>query len=173
MSTAICRFVHLLAGVVAAPCPGDGLRAAHGLRVDQRCARLRVSVLALLADLFTQVVVHPVEGAVTGPGLEVVVDQFRVREVSGQRIPLAADAIEVADRVDDVAARVNDRAAAARPCWDVRGEDRPFGVAGVGRVMPGPGGGQVVGEGGRGGRRGSPGSKVYRQGWAFGVRASG
>ena len=77
------RPVHFLAGVVAAAGPGDGLRAAHRLRVDQRGARLRVPGLALLADLFTQVVVHAVQGAVAGPGLEVVVDQFRVREVRG------------------------------------------------------------------------------------------
>jgi hypothetical protein len=93
--------------------------AMYRLGVDQRRSRLPVPVLNVLADLFTQVVVHPVQGAVGGPGLEVVVDQFRVREVRGQGIPLAAGPVEVADRVHDVAAG------------------------------------------------------VYRQGWAFGVRAAG
>jgi hypothetical protein len=105
--------------------------------------------------------------------VEVVVDEFVVREVGGQGVPLTTRPVEVTDRVDDVAAWVDDRTAASGPGGDVRGEDRPFGVAGVGRVIPWPGGGQVVSEGGRGGRCGGPGSKVYRQGWAFGVRASG
>jgi hypothetical protein len=115
------------------------------------------------------VVVHPIEGAVGGPGLEVVVDEFGVREVGGQGVPLAAGPVEVADRVDDIAARVDDRASAAGPGGYVRGEDLPFGVAGVGRVVPWPAGRQMIGESGGGGRRGGPGDKVYRQGWAFGV----
>src|SRR3954452_24131858 len=129
-------------------------------------------VLDVLADLFSQVVVHPGEGAVAGPGLEVVVDEFRVWEVGRQGVPLAAGPIEVADRVDDVAAWIDDRATASVPGGHVRGEDRPFGIAGIRWVVPGPRGGQVISEGGRGGRYGSPGDKVYRQGWAFG-RASG
>jgi hypothetical protein len=80
-----------------------------------------------------------------------VVDEFVVWEVGGQGVPLAAGPVEVADRVDDVAARVDDRTADPGPGRDVRGQDRPFGVAGIGRVVPGPGGGQVVSEGGRGG----------------------
>jgi hypothetical protein len=71
-------------------------------------------MLALLADLFAQVVVHPVEGAVAGPSLEVVVDQFRVREIGGQRVPLTAGPVEVADRVHDVAAWVDDRGGPGR-----------------------------------------------------------
>jgi hypothetical protein len=130
-------------------------------------------VFDLLADLFAEVVVHPGQGAVGGPGLEVVVDEFVVREVGGQRVPLTTGPVEVADRVDNVAARIDDRAAPAGPRRDVRGQDRPLGVAGIGRVVPGPGGGQVISESGRGGRYGGPGDKVYRQGWAFGVRASG
>jgi hypothetical protein len=134
---------------------------------------LRSAAFDLLTDLFAQVIGDAIEGAVGGPGLEVVVDEFVVREVGGQRVPLTTGPVEVADCVDDVAARVDDRAAAACPCRDVRGQDRPLGVAGVGRVMPWPGGGQVISESGRGGRYGGPGGKVYRQGWAFGVRASG
>ena len=165
--------VDAFAGVVAAAGPGDGLGAAQRLRVDQRRGGLRVTAFDLLTDLFTQMVVHPVEDAVGGPGLEVVVDEFWVREVGGQRVPLAAGPVEVADRVDHVAARIDDRAAAACPCRDVRGQDRPLGVAGIGRVMPWPGSRQVDGESGRGARHGGPSDKVYRQGWAFGVRASG
>jgi hypothetical protein len=48
--------VDAFAGVVAAAGPGDGLRAAHRLGVDQRRSRLPVPVLDVLADLFTQVV---------------------------------------------------------------------------------------------------------------------
>ena len=88
-------------------------------------------------------------------------------------VPLTAGPVEVADRVDDVTARVDDRAAAADPGGYVWGEDLPFGVAGVGRVVPGPAGRQMIGESGGGGRRGGPGDKVYRQGGAFGFRASG
>jgi hypothetical protein len=134
---------------------------------------LRVAAFDLLADLFTQAVVDAGQGAVGGPGLEVVVDEFVVGEVGGQGVPLAAGPVEVADRVDDVAAWVDDRAPASGPGRDVRGEDRPLGVAGVGRVVPWPGGGQVVSEGGRGARYGGSGDKVYRQGWAFGARAAG
>jgi hypothetical protein len=165
--------VDLLSGVVAAAGPRDRLGAAQGLGVDQRRSRLRVAALDLPADLFAQTVVDAGQGAVSGPGLEVVVDEFVVREVGRQRVPLAAGPVEVADRVDNVAARVDDRAAAACPCRDVRGQDRPLGVAGIGRVVPGPGGGQVISEIGRGPRYGGSGDKVYRQGWAFGVRASG
>ncbi|OJF12527.1 hypothetical protein BG844_20155 [Couchioplanes caeruleus subsp. caeruleus] len=90
----------------------------------------------MFTDLLAQAVVHPGQGAVGGPRLEVVVDEFGVGEVGGQGVPLVAGAVEVADRVDDVAARVDDRAAAAGR--DVRGEDLPFGVAGVRRIVAGP-----------------------------------
>jgi hypothetical protein len=138
------------------------------LGVDQRRGRLPVPILELLADLFAQAVVHPGQGAVGGPGLEVVVDEFVVREVDGQGVPLAAGAVEVADRVHDVAARVDNRASPTGAGRDVRGEHRPFGVAGVRRIVPRPGRGQVRGESGRGGGCGDAGDKVYRQGWAFG-----
>jgi hypothetical protein len=55
-------------GVIASARPADGLRTAYRLEVDQRRGRLPVAVLALCADLFAQVVVHPVEGFVGGPG---------------------------------------------------------------------------------------------------------
>ncbi|OJF13103.1 hypothetical protein BG844_16980 [Couchioplanes caeruleus subsp. caeruleus] len=75
--------VDLLARVGAAAGSGDGLGAAQGLGVDQRGGGLRVTAFDLLADLFAQVVVHPGQGAVGGPALEVVVDEFRVGEVGG------------------------------------------------------------------------------------------
>jgi hypothetical protein len=69
------------AGVVAAAVTADGFRAAQALGVDHRRRRLPGAALDLDADLFAQAVVHPVEGAIGGPGFEVVVDQLVVREV--------------------------------------------------------------------------------------------
>nr|WP_233512313.1 hypothetical protein [Micromonospora deserti] len=94
--------VGFLARVVAAGGSADGFRASHRLGVDHRRGRLRVAVLDLLTDLFAQAVVHSVEGSVGGPGLEVVVDELVVGEVGRERVPLAAGAVEVADRVDHV-----------------------------------------------------------------------
>jgi hypothetical protein len=98
-----------------------------------------------------------------------MVDEFRVREVCGQGVPLAAGAVEVADGIDDVTARVDDRASSAGPSRNVRGEYGPFGVAGVRRIVAGPGGREVIGKRGAGGSCGDPRGKIYRQGWAFGV----
>ena len=112
--------------------------------------RLSVPVFALSADLLAQPVVHPVDSAVGGPGLEVVVDQLVVREVRGQRVPLATGPVEITDRVQNVAARVDDWTSATGAGRHVRAEDRPLGVAGVRRVVPRPAGRQVISEGGRG-----------------------
>lgn len=49
-----------------------------------------------------------------------MVDEFVVREVGGLRVPLAAGPIEVADRIDNVTAWVDDRAATFGSRWDVR-----------------------------------------------------
>jgi hypothetical protein len=161
--------VDLLAGVVAAAGAGDGLSAVQRLGVDQCGGGLPVPLFDVLADLFRQVVMHAGQSAVAGPGLEVVVDEFVVREVRRQGVPLAAGAVEVADRVDDVTTRVDDRASPAGPSRDVGREYSPFGVAGVRRIVAGPGGREVIGKRGAGGSCGDPRGKIYRQGWAFGV----
>jgi hypothetical protein len=62
--------VGLLPGVVAAAGPPDGFRGAQRLGVDQRGGGLPVKAFDVLADLFAQAVVHPVQGSVTGPPFE-------------------------------------------------------------------------------------------------------
>src|SRR5690606_27365352 len=101
-----------------------------------------------LADLFPKRVVRPAQGAVAGPGGEVVLDQRRGWEVDRQRVPLAAGAHQITDGVDDVAAWVGHRpATAAGPGAADRHQRRqklPLGVGGVRRVDTGPARGQVL-----------------------------
>src|SRR5690606_37183143 len=161
-----------LAGVVAAAGPGYGFRAAHRLGVHQRRGRLTVAAFDL-ADLFAQRVVQPVEGAVAGPGGEVVLDQRRGWEVDRQGVPLAAGTGHVPDGIHHVAAWVGHRPAAATGLGAAdrhqRREDLPLGVGGVRRVRTGALGGQVLaGVAYRGCT--VPGQDMDTQGWVFGYR---
>jgi hypothetical protein len=145
----MCRLRPLtfLAAVVAAGWPADGLRTANGLGVDQR--RRRVAGAAFdLADLFAQGAVQLVEGAVAGPDREVVLDQRRGWEVDWQRVPLAAGARHISDRVDHVPTGI-----AHRPSADAgpgaadrhqRRQNPPLGVGSVRGVCAWPPGRQVL-----------------------------
>ena len=80
------------------------------------------------------------------------------------RVP---SAVQVADRVDRVPPWVAHWSSPAAAGRYLRGEDRPFGVAGVRRVVPWSSGRQVIGKGGRRGGGGHTSGKVYRQGWGL------
>jgi hypothetical protein len=135
--------VDLLAGVVTAAGTPDGLRRAEGLGVDQAGGRDGLAAFGD-ANLFTQGVMDPGQGAVGGPDGEVVGDELRVREVARQGPPDAAVVGDVADRSDDVPpglpheSTASGRARTADP--DQARDQVPFGVAGVPRVDPSPGG---------------------------------
>src|SRR5690348_5205843 len=124
-----------------------------------------------LADLLPQAAVQRGEGAVPVPGAEVVVDDRPGREVDRQRPPYTAVVVHVADRVDDVAARIDHRAATTtshRPAGrDVAGQQLPLGVARVRRIPAGTSRGQVLPDRCRGGSCAMTGDKVQRHGWAF------
>jgi hypothetical protein len=86
--------------------------------------------------LFAQGVVDPGEGAVVRPFVEVIADTVLVREVLRQVFPRATGAIQVADRVQDLADVEFSRSSRPRRGANVRSDQFPFGIGEVRGVSP-------------------------------------
>jgi hypothetical protein len=101
----------MIPSVVPACLSGDGVGALDRLRVDDPRRRLDVLAALLDPDPLAQRVVDAVDGAVLAPPVEVPVHGLPGREVLGQHPPRAARAVDVQDRVDDLALVMLGRAA--------------------------------------------------------------
>jgi hypothetical protein len=127
----------LLAAVVAPLAPECG--GLDGPRVDHRDPRRRLPAGGL-ADPGPQRVEDRLPGAVVTPAGEVAGHRALGEQVVGEHVPLAAGAVEVEQRVEDLAHVDRAGPAAGLGRGDQRPEDRPLVVGEVGRVGPTHGG---------------------------------
>src|SRR5829696_3419791 len=120
---------YLLAPVEAPLLAADAGRL-HRLAVHDARARLGIPA-ELLPQPPPHRSVHPLPGSVYPPRPEVVEHRLPRRKLAREHAPLATALQDVKDRVKDLARAVDARASSSLWDWEVRLQQRPFGVGEV------------------------------------------
>ena len=121
----------LLAGIVSIDTPL--FVCLRRLTVDACRARLLVSARGN-ANPSSKDIVNPLESSITGPGLKVIVDCSRRREVVGQESLGASGSQQVEDRVEHLPDVRGARPAAELACGKERFDDLPLFICEIALV---------------------------------------
>src|SRR6185503_3972656 len=136
VSTRMCRFLPLIFLPASYPC--GSMHAPlfprfHALAVDDGGGRTRFP-LRSFATLLIERVVDPLQCAVIGPQIEVVVDRAFRRQVFRDRAPLTAGRENVQEAVHHLPHVHPALATASLARWDQRFDQSPFIVGQIARI---------------------------------------